>query len=130
MHGPVNFGPGIVGHGYHEGGAWILAIYGVMFASAFKFFDSLLLEDPDNPYVIGILGSVSGQVLALSRGDIGLFWVLILAGFMTGMLIRVIARMLFGTERVLPHTVSEDELLQMLGDEYHAPVSAHWESSY
>jgi hypothetical protein len=38
--------------------------------------------------------------------------------------------MLFGTERVLPHTVSEDELLQMLGDEYHAPVSAHWESSY
>jgi hypothetical protein len=130
MHGPVNFGPGIVGHGYHEGGAWILAIYGCLFASAFKFFDSLLIEDPDNPYIIGILGSVSGQVLALSRGDIGLFWVLILAGFMTGMLIRVIARMLFGTERVLPHTVSEDELLEMLGDEYHAPVSAHWESSY
>jgi len=55
---------------------------------------------------------------------------LILAGFITGMLIRVIARIFFGTERVLPHRVSEDELMQMRGDDYHAPVSAHWESSY
>ncbi|HTL27796.1 MAG TPA: hypothetical protein VL282_01185 [Tepidisphaeraceae bacterium] len=130
MHGQVNFGPGIVGHGFHEGGIWILAIYGFLFSAIWKFFDSLLVEDPDNPYLIGILGSVSGQVLAFARGDIGLFWVLIFAGFLTGMLIRVIARILFGTETVLPHTVTEDQLLEMLGDEYHAPVQAQWENSY
>jgi hypothetical protein len=130
LHGPINFGPGIVGHGAQEGGAWILAIYGFVFACVWKFFDSLLVEDPDNPYLIGILGSVSGQVIAFARGDIGLFWVLILGGFITGMVISIIARMLFGTEKILPHTVTEDQLMEMLGDDYHSPVSAQWENSY
>ncbi len=94
-----SLGPGIIGHGFHEGGLHMLAFYGFLFASMFRFFDELLVRRSDNVFLLGIFCAVSGQIVAFSRGDVGLFTVLLIAGIMTGLLLNRLGRLLFGTEQ-------------------------------
>lgn len=94
----VNLGPGVVGHGYHEGGLFFIAFYAMLFASAARFFDLILARDPSNPYTLAALCAASGQIVALVRGEMGLFAVMIIGAFMAAMLMNYIARIFFGTE--------------------------------
>lgn len=111
-YGPTfTVGPGIVGHGFHEGGILILAFYGFAFAAAFRFFDEILIRESENPFVVGIFCAVSGHVLGFSRGDVGLFIVFIIAGMLTGILLSTISRILFGTE-VHSELAAPDSVLQ------------------
>jgi hypothetical protein len=94
--GFVNWGPGIVGHGFHEGGIHMLVFYAVLFGIAFRFFDELLARQPDNPYLLATFAAVSGQLMAFARGDIGLFSVLILSGFFTVLALNYLVRIFTG----------------------------------
>lgn len=102
--GFVNWGPGIIGHGFHEGGFHMLVFYGVLFGMCFRFFDELLARQPDNPYMLGIFAAASGQIIAFARGDIGLFSVLILGAFLTVIGLCYAVRLLTGAGLVYPHT--------------------------
>jgi hypothetical protein len=99
--GFVNWGPGIVGHGYHEGGPiggpFMLIFYGVLIASCARFMDDLLVRQPDNPFPLAIVGASSGQIIAFARGDISVFTVYLIAVFVTCLLVRALARMFLGT---------------------------------
>ena len=99
--GYVNWGPGIVGHGFHEGGAvggyFMLAFYGVLFGGIMRFFDELLARQPNNPYLIAVLGGASANIIAFSRGDIGYFTVVIIGAVLTGLVVPLIIRVFTGT---------------------------------
>lgn len=99
--GYVNWGPCIVGHGFHEGGAvggyFMLAFYGVLFGGIMRFFDELIRRQPNNPFLIATLGATSSQIIAFSRGDIGYFCVMILGVSLTGLLVPLILRLFSGT---------------------------------
>lgn len=99
MHpGYVNLGPGVIGHAYQEGGLFFAAFYAFLFASCARFFDALIAKDPTNPYLLGSLGAASGQIIALIRGDIGLFSVMIIGAFIAGVFMSYLARFFFWTE--------------------------------
>lgn len=81
FHSPVNWGPGIVGHMYHEGGWWMVFIYGPLIGIFFRNIDYAVTNHSDNPFTLALLVPVAGQFIALSRGDIGLFLFQILGAF-------------------------------------------------
>jgi hypothetical protein len=97
-------GPGIVGHGYHEGGLLMLIFYAVLIASGFRLLDQMLVTRFENPFLLGIFSSISGQLIAFSRGDIGIFIVSIAAGILTGILLNWIGRAIFGTSVDVPQS--------------------------
>lgn len=96
----ANIGPGVVGHGYHEGGLFFVAFYAWMFASILRWFDTMLARDPSSPYLLAGFCACSGQLVALTRGDIGLFCVLMIGGWLAAMLMNYLARFFFWTEYV------------------------------
>jgi hypothetical protein len=108
----VNWGPGIVGHGFHEGGYWALIMFGVVFGSAMRFFDELLVRQSDNPFLVACLGSASGQIVAFPRGDIGLFGVLILAAVFSMLVLRFIGRLLVGYSVYYPTDAEQRAMLE------------------
>lgn len=98
--GYVNWGPGIVGHGFHEGGELfglpMLVFYGVLFGSLMRIYDDLLSRQPNNPFLIATLVAAAAEIMAFSRGDIGYFSITILGALITGLLIPRILRIFFG----------------------------------
>ncbi len=95
--GYVSLGPGIIGHGFHEGGLHMLAFYGVLLGSMLRFIDELLMARNYNPFVVGMIAAVGGFLFALPRGELGLYIIHIIAGFGTGFILNLICRALFGT---------------------------------
>lgn len=100
--GYVNWGPGIPGHGFHEGGYHMCAFYGILCALAMRYFDELLIRQPDNPYILGMLAAASGQIIAFTRGDIGLFAVMILGAVLAVLMVKIVGRVLVGYKLVYP----------------------------
>lgn len=94
--GGENWGPGIVGHGFHEGGLYVLVIYAFMVGTVLRFCDELLARQPNNPYLLGMLATCSGQIVAWPRGDIAVFTMQIISGVIAGFLLAAIARVFFG----------------------------------
>ncbi len=83
----ATWGPGIVGHGFHEGGFWIIAIYGVIFISFLRYFDELIARQPENPFLIGTMAAIFPHVGGWVRGDIATFSIQIFSGVITCFLV-------------------------------------------
>ncbi|MFV1965323.1 MAG: hypothetical protein ACC628_07855 [Pirellulaceae bacterium] len=98
------WGPGIVGHGYHEGGPVMLVFYGILFGMVLRLFDELLMRQPDNPYLLGCFTAISSHIIGWPRGDIGTFALQIIFGVLMVLIIRSIGRLVFGTGLVYPRT--------------------------
>lgn len=96
----ANLGPGVVGHGYHEGGLFFVAFYAFCMASIIRWFQTMLERDPTNPYLLGAFGACSGQLIAWVRGDIGLFTAIMIGAWISAMLMNYLARIFFGTDRI------------------------------
>lgn len=96
--GKESWGPGIVGHGFHEGGLLMLLFYGVLVGLLIKCFDQLLYQHPDNPYILSIMIASTGQIIGWTRGDIGTFTVHIIAGFIAVWFVVRVLRLFFGTQ--------------------------------
>ena len=94
--GGENWGPGIIGHGFHEGGLYILVIYAFMVGTVLRFSDELLARQPNNPYLLGMLAASSGQIVAWPRGDIAVFTMQIVSAVASGILLVTVARIFFG----------------------------------
>lgn len=65
-----NIGLNVVGQCYYDGGLIIHFLYAVMFGSFLRFVDELLIRQPGNPFIIGALVGMSGQVIGWPRGGI------------------------------------------------------------
>jgi len=100
----ATWGPGIVGHGFHEGGLMMLVFYGALAGAAMRFADELLVRQPSNPYILGILAGCSSQIFGWPRGDIGTFTLQIIAVVLAGLLIAWAGRLFFGTSQYYPRT--------------------------
>lgn len=83
----ATWGPGIIGHGFHEGGFWIIAIYGVIFISFLRYFDELIARQPENPFLIGTMAAIFPHVGGWVRGDIATFSIQVITGVMTCFLV-------------------------------------------
>lgn len=96
----ASLGPGVIGHGFHEGGLFFVAFYAWLFASVLRWYQTLLERDPSNPYLLGGFCACSGQLIALVRGDIGLFCAIMIGAFMSALFMNYLARIFFGTDRI------------------------------
>lgn len=94
----ATWGPGIVGHGYYEGGIFVIIVYGLMAGLAFRVLDEIVYRNAQNPYVLGIFAAVSGNVIGWLRGDIATFTIQIISGVMAGLVLAYIGRFLYGSE--------------------------------
>ncbi|QDT67220.1 hypothetical protein MalM25_01170 [Planctomycetes bacterium MalM25] len=65
-----NIGLNVIGQAYHDGGVWMHFLYAFLFGSFLRFVDELLVRQPGNPYLIGALVAMSGQLIAWTRGGI------------------------------------------------------------
>lgn len=106
-----NWGPGIIGHGYHDGGLIALVVYAILFGTFLRLIDELLMSQPGNPYLIGGVSSFAGEIIAWSRGDIGGFSMIIIAAIVVTWLICRIGRLIYGTGLVYPRPVNNNVLL-------------------
>ncbi len=103
----VNWGPGIVGHGYHEGGKYgplMLVFYGFLAGSVLRYFDELLMRQPDNPYLLGALAAMAGHLVGWTRGDIGVFTIQIIGSCLIALILCYVGRLFFGTGVVYPRS--------------------------
>lgn len=66
-------GPGLVGHIANDN-PWIaLPVYALLIAAWIRIMDDLTARFPNNPFVVVPVGVAFGDILALSRGELGLF---------------------------------------------------------
>jgi hypothetical protein len=100
----ATWGPGIVGHGFHEGGLHMLVFYGIVWGMVLRYLDELLARQSDNPYLLGSYSAMSGHIIGWPRGDIGTFTLQIIACFLAGILLGLLGRMIFGTGTIYPRT--------------------------
>lgn len=92
----ATWGPGIVGHAFHEGGLHMCVFYAVLFATIFRFFDELLMRQPSNPFLAGMLAAAAGDLGGLVRGDIVIFGVQATAAVIAGFVIAGVGRICVG----------------------------------
>ena len=83
----ATWGPGVVGHAFHEGSLWFLVFYGTIFAGFVRFADELMARQPENPILIGTLVSTFPHIVGWVRGDIGTFSLQIIAGILAAIFI-------------------------------------------
>ncbi|MCO6043198.1 hypothetical protein NG895_04710 [Aeoliella sp. ICT_H6.2] len=100
----ATWGPGIVGHGYHEGGLHMLVFYGVVMALCLRYWDELLVRQPRNAYLLACFAAMSGHLFGWCRGDIGTFTMQIVGALVAMLLFCWAGRLIFGTGLVYPIT--------------------------
>src|SRR3989304_1587375 len=65
----TNWGLGIVGHGYHEGGIFVIILYAVFLVIIVRLLDDAMARQPSNVYLIAVLCAASPHFISLIRGD-------------------------------------------------------------
>jgi hypothetical protein len=75
------WGPGLVGHLSHDVVLISLPIYALILAWVFRYMDARTRWSEHDPVAIALFGSALGQMMAMPRGDIGLFAFNLLAAF-------------------------------------------------
>jgi hypothetical protein len=94
----TNWGLGIVGHGWHEGGYAVIILYGVLMVIVIRLMDNAMRRHPDNRFLLATLVAGAPHMLAWTRGDTFSMSAEILEAFMFVWILGVAGRFLFGTE--------------------------------
>lgn len=100
----ATWGPGIVGHGFHEGGLHMLVFYGVIVALALRFMDEQLVRQATNPFLLAMVSAMSAHIIGWTRGDIGTFTIQIISCFLMIQLFSLAGKLVFGAGVVYPRT--------------------------
>ncbi|MAH66361.1 MAG: hypothetical protein CMJ27_08220 [Phycisphaerae bacterium] len=95
--GYVNWGTGIVGNAFHDGGVWMTIIYGLLVGGVFRVFDDILRRQPFNPWPVAMLAAMSPKIVAYSRGDIGIYTVELVGLAVVTIVILKVMKPVFGT---------------------------------
>lgn len=71
----LNLGPGIIGHIYNDN-PWLAFLpYTIVLALVIRFFDELVRVRPWSPFIVLPIAVGLGEMVALPRGEAGLFFV-------------------------------------------------------
>lgn len=65
----TNWGLGMVGHGYQEGGIPVIMLYAVLIVVLIRMLDDSLVRTPNNVFLLGILSTSAPHFISLMRGD-------------------------------------------------------------
>jgi hypothetical protein len=68
-----SYGPGLAGHIANDNPYLALPIYAVFFGIGFAFLDRTCRKHMMNPFVVVCLGTGLGEMMAIPRGELGLF---------------------------------------------------------
>lgn len=71
--GQLTIGPGIIGTAWVDGGWWPIFLYAAFFALTLGLLDEWCRLNPYDITVVLPVGAAVGQVLAIPRGEVGLF---------------------------------------------------------
>jgi len=124
-------GPGIVGHIANDN-PWIaLPLYAVLIGLALRYIDERVRRCAYDPFTVVPLGAGLGQILAMPRGELGLFAFQLTSAIVGGWLIlRLIGPLVWWrvdqTEDEPPFGAEDeasDELEQAFGDDAGAPAA-------
>ncbi|MGE3641519.1 MAG: hypothetical protein AB7G28_23435 [Pirellulales bacterium] len=97
----TNWGLGIVGHCYHEGGFAVVVLYAFLLVLLVRVLDDALLRQPSNEYLIAILAAAAPHYVSLIRGDPSTMAAEILEAFFFAWGLSLIGRFLVGTAPVV-----------------------------
>jgi hypothetical protein len=95
----TNWGVGIAGQGYHDGGLAVLVLYAFLVSLLVQVFDVPLTRQPDNPFLLAALASASAHFAALPRGGLASMTLNILECLFFVLAMAFVCRALFGTAR-------------------------------
>lgn len=101
-YGKVNWGVGIVGQFYYDGGVYIMPLYGFILGLMMRWMDRMLLEQPDNYFLLGILAGMSAHWVAVPRGEVSLFILQSFTVFLAAMPVYFICRRTLGGAYAAP----------------------------
>lgn len=92
-----NIAPGIIGHGWAEVGWFGIMYYAAFFGFVIGAGDRLLQIRSHNPFFVTAMGSALGQVIAMSRGDVPLFFLQATLSTLTAFGLMYGCKLAFGT---------------------------------
>jgi hypothetical protein len=95
----TNWGLGIVGTGYHEGGLAVIMLYALLIVLGCRLIDDALVRQPNNPFLLGILCTASPHLAALIRGEFSTLSTDIVESFVFAWGLGLLARFFYGTSR-------------------------------
>lgn len=93
----TNWGVGIVGHGYQEGGIAVIMLYGLLIVIVIRILDDSLVRQPNNVILISILCASSAHFVSWTRGDTFNMNAEIMESFAFAWAISLMGRFMFGT---------------------------------
>ena len=99
-----NIGLNVIGQCYHDGGLLMHVLYAFLFGSFLRFVDELLIRQPGNPYLIGALVAMSGQIMAWTRGGIDVMSMQIIMVCALTVFVGWVGKIVFGAGLVYPRT--------------------------
>lgn len=94
----TNWGLGVVGHCWHEGGYPVVVLYGFLIVVVIHLLDGAMRRYPNNRFLIATLASAAPHVVAWPRGDIGVMSAEIAEAFAFLWICALASRFIFGTE--------------------------------
>jgi hypothetical protein len=83
----ANLGPGVLGQGWSEGGLIGVLLFAGVLALIYGTVDRALIDRAQNPYAVALMAAGAGNVLAMARGDVGLFAIQIAASMIGSWLV-------------------------------------------
>jgi hypothetical protein len=93
-----NLGPGLIGHVFAELPWLAMIVYPALLGALFRYLDIRVTTCLNSPSIIIPLGCGFGQILAVSRGELGLFMYQAVIGVAACMLLATFARSTLGVE--------------------------------
>lgn len=124
----ATWGPGIVGHGFHEGGLHMLVFYGIVMGVCLRYLDELLVRQSRNAYLLACISAMAPHIFGWTRGDIGTFSLQIIYAFIALLSFGYVGRLVFGTGLVYPRTDGPEYVnnnlfaLRLRKPEQHSPT--------
>ncbi len=111
----VTLPPGVIAFAEAEGGLIAVVVYAVFFAFSIRFLENLALLHAHIPFVVLAVGSALGTLTGLARGDIALFYMLIIWSFVSayvilllfGLMVRRTTAARYIDGRLLPGTPAQ-----------------------
>jgi hypothetical protein len=94
---PTNWGLGIVGNGYQEGGMIVIALYTFLATAACRIFDDALRRQPDNVFLLGMLCASMPHIMAWTRGEVCIMTTEVIEAVFFGLGLSILCRFAFGT---------------------------------
>lgn len=94
----TNWGLGVVGHCWHEGGYLVVVLYGFLIVVVIRLMDDAMRRHPDNRFLIATFVAASPHVLAFTRGDTVTMSTEIMEAFAFAWLVGTAGRFMFGTD--------------------------------